>query len=148
MRNSGVIVCFFSALLAGCGEDMERPQDRSADNNRPVPVREFVKNAINLDRDGALVFEGRIVRYDLIRNERGTFDRYVVESPKSLMGLEAAVFHDLARKGYTRRVRQETPKRFLVHYLQKGMKTVIADYRAKDGFNTLQRLVITVRADD
>ena len=141
-----MVVCFLATLLSGCGEGLDVSQGKKDGNNSSasVPVQEFSKNSIGLDRGQSLSFEGRIVRYDLIRSERGAFDRYSIESAKSLMGLEASVFNDLARKGYTRSVRQETPERFLVHYLQKGRKTVVADFRAKDGLGKLQRLIVTV----
>jgi hypothetical protein len=93
----------------------------------------------------SLLFDRHIVCYGLIRNDRGVFDRYTIESSQTLMGSEAAVLAVLARRGYARSVRQEAPERFLVSYLLKGMESVVADYRSESGSNNFSRLIVSIR---
>ncbi|WP_170800284.1 hypothetical protein [Stutzerimonas stutzeri] len=142
--KSGVLVLL--ALLVGC--DSEQRQSSSVDVDQSSSVQVFQKSAIALNELEMLDIDGQIVRYDLVRKGRGTTDRYVIESSRTLMGLESEVFANLARRGYVRHVRQESPERLLVVYKRKGTPpTIVADYRAKKNSHALARLTISIRAE-
>lgn len=145
LYSSKVGVCLLLALLVGCGD--EHMQSSQVEPDQHHSIQAFRKNAIALNDGDALSIDGQIVRYDLVRKGKGVTDRYVIESSQSLMGLESAIFADLARQGYVRRVRQESPERFLVTYSRKGVPAITADYRAKKNSNALARLIISRRAD-
>ncbi|MFI8726239.1 hypothetical protein ACIGHJ_00785 [Stutzerimonas kunmingensis] len=138
----GVLVLV--GLLVGC--DSERNQASLVAADQPSSLQVFRTNAIALDGSDILNIDGQIVRYDLVRKDKGATDRYVIESSRTLMGLESEIFSDLARRGYVRRVRQESAERFLVVYSRKGKRAITADYRAKKNSNALGRLTITIRA--
>ncbi|QTN45232.1 hypothetical protein H7683_19935 [Ectopseudomonas mendocina] len=138
---------FFSVLLLqGCDGALEGVSSEKA---APIErVAHFSKNSIEVDDGFVLSFDGRIVRYDLIRNQRGVFDRYIIESSMSQMGLEGAIFSEFARKGYVRKVRQDKADRYIVNYVIKGDAPWSADFRpwSEDGAKT--RLVITRRIEE
>lgn len=139
--KSGVLVLL--ALLVAC--DSEQRSSTSVGVDQSSSVQVFQKSAIAINGSEMLDIDGQIVRYDLIRKDRGPTDRYVIESSRSLMGLESEVFANLARRGYVRHVREESPERFLVVYSRRGAPSIIADYRAKKNSQTLSRLTISIR---
>ncbi len=143
MMFRALSLLFSILLLQGC-EDAgvaESPVKPASTEFTAV----FSKNAIELESGGALKFDGKIVRYDLVRNQRGVFDRYVIESSLSQMGLEGAVFSELARSGYVRKVRQDQADRYVVNYVRKGRAPMSADFRPWSENGSKSRLVITRR---
>ncbi|MGY4824483.1 hypothetical protein [Stutzerimonas chloritidismutans] len=138
---------FFSILFVqGCEES--NFVDATAKPVAVEAVSGFSKGSIDIDRGGALKFDGRIVRYDLIRNQRGVFDRYVIESAMSQMGLEGAIFAELAKKGYLRKVRQDQVDRYVVNYVSKGRVPLSAEFRPWEEHGAKSRLVITRRVEE
>ena len=83
---------------------------------------------VRLPEGDEVSFNGRIFQYQLLQNDRGESDRYIIHSNDSLMAMEGAVFTQMARKGYTRRIRAEEPGRFVVNYLKPGSVTITATY--------------------
>lgn len=131
-------------VVSGC-------QDTGDPLENDVPVKQgiYLKlDSIDLDNGEILPFDGRLVRYDLIRNEKGTFDRYTLNSPRELMSLEVDTFWYLARKGYVRKVRRESADRYVVNYVLKGRATIIADYRELSDGGAKTRVIITRKALD
>lgn len=139
---------FFAVLfLQGCEE--KAVIAASAETAPSVEaVTYFSKNSIELDSEYVLRFDGRIVRYDLIRNQRGVFDRYIIESSMSQMGLEGAMFAELAKNGYSRKVRQDKADRYVVNYVLKGRSPVSADFRPWSENGAKSRLVITRKVQE
>ena len=134
---------FSVLILQGCEETVVAS---ASTKSAPVEaIANFSKNSIELENGLALRFDGRIVRYDLIRNQRGVFDRYIIESPLGQMGLEGAVFGALARNGYVRKVRLDQADRYVVNYVLKGYTSLSADYRPWSENGAKSRLVITRR---
>lgn len=132
-------------ILQGCGESGGTATSAGEGQSGKTAVHSFL-NSIALGDGQMLKLDGRVVRYDLVRNQRGMFDRYIVESPLQQIGLEGAVFSELAQKGYVRKVRQDEASRYVVSYVLKGGDTLTADYRpwAENGANS--RVVITRRS--
>lgn len=137
-------LAFVVLLLQGCWEPAV--SEKTPMSVAVEPVSHFALNAIALEKGSALKVEGRIVRYDLLRNKRGEFDRYIIESPLQQMGLEGAVFWELARKGYVRKVRKDEAGRYMVNYVLNGQATLSAEYRAWNENGAKSRLVITRKA--
>lgn len=136
----------FSLLVFLGGCDADRVGEVSGVGSEEVQsVRNFSANSITLSDGYVLNLGGRVVRYELVRKDKLISDRYVVESSDSLMGIESRIFADLARQGYTRRIEQQSPERFLVVYSRKGQGVIIADYRAKKNSHALASLIINVR---
>lgn len=136
----------FSLLvfLSGCDVDRE-VEALNIGSEEIQSVKNFSTSSITLSDGYVLNLGGRVVRYELVRKDKLISDRYVVESSDSLMGVESRIFADLARQGYTRRIEQQSPERFLVVYSRKGRGVIIADYRAKKDSPALASLVINVR---
>lgn len=146
MFKYGVLLICTVFMLQGCGETkVSAKKDVGSDDSIIEPSSYFKFNAVGLDDDGDLKFDGRVVRYDLIRNQRGQFDRFIIESPLSQMGLEGAVFAELAKKGYVRKIRKDEAKRYVVNYVAKGRTALSADYRPLKKEGAESRLVITRR---
>jgi len=136
----------FLAFLVGCGEQGVPPSQVSSDSSGSVKT--FKNNAIVLSDGAVLDIEGRIIRYELVRRDKVVKDRYTVESSLTLMGLESRIYSDLARRGYVRRVRIDSPSRFLVSYRRKGLAPITADYRAIKDSDKLARLILTLSSDN
>lgn len=131
------------ALLAGCDGANAPSTVQEADSTQVTQA--FQRNGIVLKDGDVLPIEGQIVRYELIRKGKDVTERYVVESSKSLMELESLTFADLARRGYVRQVRNDTPERFQVTYRGKGLPLITADYRAQKNVKDLARVIFNVR---
>jgi hypothetical protein len=131
-------------FLGGCdvGREGEVP---SVGSEEALSVKNFSTSSITLSNGYILNLGGRVVRYELVRKDKLISDRYVVESSDSLMGIESRIFADLALQGYTRRIEQQSPERFLVIYSRKGQGVIVADYRAKKNSSALASLIINVR---
>ncbi|TBU81913.1 hypothetical protein DNK06_05170 [Pseudomonas daroniae] len=112
-------------LLLGCEPAEVSPPPNAQDSPTGVSL---AMDRVRLPEGNEVSFNGRIFQYQLLQNDRGEFDRYTIHSSDSLMAMEGAVFTQLARTGYTRRVRSEEPGRFVVNYLKPGSVTIIATY--------------------
>lgn len=131
-------------FVSGC-ENAGTPLDSD------VPVKQgfYIKlDSIDLGNGEVLPFDGRLVRYDLLRNEKGTFDRYTINSSREIMSFEVDTFWNLARKGYVRKVRRESADRYVVNYVLEGKPTIIADYRELTDNGTKSRVTITRKTLD
>lgn len=136
----GLLVLFIS----GCEE-----AKTTLETNIPVTQGAYLKfDSIGLEDGDVLRFDGRLVRYDLLRNEKGAFDRFTIDSHRELMSLEVDIFWPLARKGYVRKVRRESAERYVVNYVLKGGATIIADYRESDGQGSKTRVILTRKTLD
>lgn len=147
MKVLGSVLVLACVVLAGCGDSTAVGGAETVAVDEKAPQDIFRKDSIVIGEGQSLDIDGRIVRYDLIRNDKGVFDRYTIESGRTLMGLEAEVYVSLVRLGYSRRVRQESAARYVVNYLKKGAPTLVADYRAEEDMAGLQRLILTVKVD-
>lgn len=112
-------------LLAGC-----EPATVSAVSDVQYASKDATLelNRIQLPDGSEISSVGRLFQYQFLQNERGEFDRYTIHSNDSLMSVEGSVFAQLAKAGYARRVRAETPGRFVVNYIKKGIAPVTATY--------------------
>lgn len=147
-KYSVLLICTVF-MLQGCGENNVSENKGSASDTSALAHPSYLRfDSIGLENGGALNFEGRVVRYDLIKNQRGHFDRFIIESSLSQMGLEGAVFAELAKKGYVRKIRKDEAKRYVVNYVAKGRATLSADYRPLKKEGAESRLVITRRTFD
>ncbi|GEM_PF-863599 len=126
-------------VISGC-ENTGAPLE----NDVTVKQGVYLKlDSIDLGNGEILPFDGRLVRYDLLRNEKGTFDRYTLNSSREMMSFEVDTFWNLARKGYVRKVRRESANRYVVNYVLKGKPTIIADYRELTDKGAKSRVTIT-----
>ncbi|MPT17395.1 MAG: hypothetical protein E2579_06505 [Pseudomonas sp.] len=147
MKVLGSVLVMACVVLAGCGDSSAVGESEAVAVSEKASQNIFRKDSVVIDEGQALDIDGLIVRYDLIRNKKGVFDRYSIESGRTLMGLEAETYASLARLGYSRRVRQESTTRYVVNYFKKGAPTLVADYRAAEDMVGLQRLILTVKVD-
>jgi len=132
MRTSTVFLMVFALLVAGCGPSTGNEPPRNASH---VPAS---GTALQLDKvvfpgGREISFDGRIVRYEFIQNAKSSLERFTVYSRDGLMSLDGAAFAELAKGGYTRRIRKEEAGLFVVNYVKKGSVTITAAY---SDFNT------------
>ncbi|WP_079202263.1 hypothetical protein [Pseudomonas sp. CC6-YY-74] len=147
MRVLGSVLVMVCIVLTGCGDSSAVGESENVAMDGQTSQNIFRKDSVVIGEGQSLGIDGRIVSYDLIRNDKGAFDRYAIESNRSLMGLEGEVYVSLVRLGYSRRVRQESAVRYVVNYLKKGAPALVADYRAEEGMVGLQRLILTIKID-
>lgn len=146
MRKIALALC--SAFILSACQDSSTGSGGTSDDTAVKPAASLSLNAITLNDGNMLTFDGRIVRYDLRRNDRGSFDRYTVESPVSHVELERALFWELSARGYERRERRKESDRYVVNYVLKGQPdaTLTADYSRVDEHGARARLVLTRKA--
>jgi hypothetical protein len=119
-----VLVSCAVALLLGCDTGSPEGNAATAPKGTPVTANYFSTSAIYLPDGAGIQFNGKMRRYDLVENEKGTFDRYTFEFAEDMMAVEGAVFATLAKSGYQRKVRRENEKTFVVNYVRKGFAPV------------------------
>lgn len=146
MRKFALALC--SAFVLSACQDSSIESSNASEDAAVKPAASLSLKAIPLNGDSMLTFDGRIVRYDLRRNDRGSFDRYIVESPVSHVELERALFWELSARGYERRERRKESDRYVVNYVLKGQPdaTLTADYSRVDEHGARARLVLSRRA--
>lgn len=131
--NYGLIMRFpilslmaFALLIAGCSPS-EEPLSH-APSEVSVSGAALPFDRVIFPGGAEVVFDGRLVRYDHIQKSEASFERFTIFSKKGLMGLEGSSFAELAKLGYTRRIRKEEAGLFVVNYQKKGSVTISAAY--------------------
>lgn len=119
------------AMLAGCGEGSGSADQRPASTPQASQQGVLHKNAIHLPSGENLDVAGRLRSYNLLSNEQGDFDRYVFESPEDLMALEGQIYSTLAKRGYVRKIKSETPGLFVVRYAKRNAPSIMISYETR-----------------
>lgn len=127
------------AFLAGCDAGTNQHNVTVP----PVTTSQFYRDTIYFPDGAGLQFSGKLRRYELVENKKGSFDRYTFEFAQDTMAIEGAVFATLAKSNYQRKVRREDDRLFVVNYIKKGFAPVSMTYErlpAKKGVEGLTRL--------
>lgn len=131
MFKHTLLLCAFISLTA-CSDDAAEHTQR-APTGQQSPVQNILhKNAIYLPSGQDLQVSGQLRRYELQTTDKGLYDRYVFESPDDLMALEGQIYATLAKRGYTRNVRNEKPGLFEVRYVKRNTEPVVMTYETLD----------------
>ncbi|WP_447742082.1 hypothetical protein [Pseudomonas laurentiana] len=131
MFNHTLLLCAFISLTA-CSDGVAEHTQR-APTGQQSPVQNILhKNAIYLPSGQDLQVSGQLRRYELQTTDKGLYDRYVFESPDDLMALEGQIYATLAKRGYTRNVRNEKPGLFEVRYVKRNTEPVVMTYETLD----------------
>ena len=134
-----------AVLLSGC--EPTPVASGTASSVEQVTGIALVKDRIVFPEGIEVPVNGRVFQYQLIQNAKGEFDRYVVHSSDGMMGVDGAVFAGLAKLGYMRRIRKESPGQLVVNYVKKGGVTIVAifsDHSVKiSGDKTRSKAVFT-----
>lgn len=120
-----VVVGLVAVLLVGCNE---APQ---VSTEQVPPVRyanTLYKDTIYFPDGSGVTFSGYVASYALIQNDRGIYDRYMINFDQDIMEIEGAVYTSLAKSGYQRKVYKEEPGLFVVNYLKKDFAPVSFTY--------------------
>jgi len=127
MRSSIFSLIVFSLLITGCSPATEQ-QSPSVLSDVPVGAASLSFNKVIFPGGKEVVFDGRIIRYEFIKNPKASIERFTIFSREGLMSLDGAAFAELAKLGYTRRIRREEAGLFVVNYQKKGSVTITAVY--------------------
>lgn len=119
------LMLFMVAMLAGCDDAPARREGAAIPD---VAVSQFYKDRIYLPDGAGLQMAGKLKRYELVENDKGSFDRYTFEFSQDSMAVEGAVFASLAKSNYQRKVRREDARLFVVNYVKKGFPPVSMTY--------------------
>lgn len=122
-----LLLCALVSLTA-CNDGAPETTASGSAGQQPQVQNILHKNAIYLPDGQNLQVAGQLRRYELQTTEKGLYDRYVFESPDGLMALEGHIYAVLAKRGYTRNVRNEKPGLFEVRYVKRNAEPVVMTY--------------------
>ncbi|WP_338799466.1 hypothetical protein V9K81_07060 [Pseudomonas monteilii] len=138
-----LLACVLVAL-AGCDNESAKSAQAPATQEKVAVQSILHKDAIYLPNGENLGVDGKLRSYDLLSNDQGHFDRYVVESSKEMMSLEGNIYATLAKQGYARNVKDEKPGLYVVRYTKRGAPTISMSYESATNsttdFKTLMKI--------
>lgn len=149
MLKKLMLICAL-AIMVACTDSTSGDAPAVKVKVEKVSAQFLHKDAVYLPGGQALGIEGRLIRYDFVSNDKGAFDRYTFESKKEVMSLEGAIYANLARYGYSRKVRKEQPGFYQVTYTKKSATPLTFIYESQQGDSEVQaitRIRISWKAD-
>ncbi|PRN05730.1 hypothetical protein A0O30_06705 [Pseudomonas sp. LLC-1] len=129
MKKNLISAVLISATLVGCGDSKEQPSASTT----AAPASSIVSSSDGSHqltlKDGAKIsVNGKLVRNVTFTNESGTFQRYIFDVDEKTMSIEGTLFADMAKSGYNRVIKTDSPEVYAVHYQKKGFPSVGATY--------------------
>lgn len=120
-----VVVGLAAVLLVGCNE---APQVGTEQVPAVRHANTLYKDTIYFPDGSGVTFSGYVGSYALIQNDKGIYDRYIINFDQEIMEVEGAVYASLAKSGYQRKVYKEESGLFIVNYLKKDYAPVSFTY--------------------
>lgn len=121
-------------LLSACEqvEEVKRPIVWRAPPLASVGTT-AISQQLSADRIGQAPLNGQVLEEKIVQNGNSSFQHYTVQSRSSVMLVEADVYAELVRKGYTRRVKEQAGDVFSVDYVKQDDVTISAKYSPLKG---------------
>lgn len=134
MKKNLISAALISLALVGCGDSKEQtPVSTTATPANSIVSSSDGSHMLTL-KDGAKIsVSGKLVRNVTFTNESGTFQRYIFDVDEKAMALEGTLFANMAKSGYNRKIKTDSPEVYAVHYQKKGFPSVGATYTNLEG---------------